>query len=377
MTACLRHIADEVNEVLPLLHRQAAGPQLAEAKRDVVGILIFPNHPLGEGDFFILIVDAENRTHSPPKRRFLFGTQMPIAAGDRNCHDNGRRTRITDRRERGSFDLVFELAPLVGTTGPAGHVDNIVDSVSGPANGEPVVTERGGNAGDCEDDVHIRISGRRIAANGVGFHQERCRPVRTCNLWLVQNLAILCRPASLLGQGHQVRYHGLPASGGQSQTDMIESRVTNRVRDNIEAAGISGVWASPGSDCPELRKKGAYLLAIELDIPVQTDLTRLGSPRLASGSYIYAGSAKGPGGLMARVSRHFRRDKTLRWHIDHLTTEADTVAALLIADGDECDLVQRLLASGRFETAIPSFGSSDCDTCEGHLLTPLRCESAC
>ena len=158
---------------------------------------------------------------------------------------------------------------------------------------------------------------------------------------------------------------------------MIESEVTNRVRDTIAAAGISGVWALPGSDCPELRKKGSYLLAIGLLTPVQTDLSRLGSPRLASGNYIYAGSAKGPGGLMARVNRHFRQDKTIRWHIDRLTLKAGAMAALLIAEGDECDLVRRLLASGRFETAIPGFGSSDCNTCESHLLKPQSGEIAC
>ena len=151
---------------------------------------------------------------------------------------------------------------------------------------------------------------------------------------------------------------------------MIASKVTNRVRDDIAAAGITGVWALPGSGCTELRKEGAYLLTIELSKPVQTNLTRLGSPRLASGNYIYAGSAKGPGGLMARVNRHFRRDKTKRWHIDRLTLKVGALAALLIADGDECDLVRRLLTSGRFETAIPGFGSSDCNTCVSHLLKP-------
>lgn len=157
---------------------------------------------------------------------------------------------------------------------------------------------------------------------------------------------------------------------------MIESMVTNQVRDNIAAAGIRGVWASPGSDRPELKENGAYLLVIELDTPVQTDLSRLGSPRLASGDYVYAGSAKGPGGLMARVNRHFRQDKTMRWHVDRLTLKAGTMAALLVAGGYECDLVQRLLTSGRFETAIPGFGSSDCRTCDSHLLKPMNGESA-
>jgi Uri superfamily endonuclease len=43
------------------------------------------------------------------------------------------------------------------------------------------------------------------------------------------------------------------------------------------------------------------------------------SVSLVPGRYIYAGSAYGPGGLKARVSRHMRRAKRSQWHIDQLT----------------------------------------------------------
>ncbi len=41
---------------------------------------------------------------------------------------------------------------------------------------------------------------------------------------------------------------------------------------------------------------------------------------LRQGYYIYVGSAFGPGGVNARVSRHFRNTKKLHWHIDYLRT---------------------------------------------------------
>jgi Uri superfamily endonuclease len=45
---------------------------------------------------------------------------------------------------------------------------------------------------------------------------------------------------------------------------------------------------------------------------------RKGSLALQPGFYLYIGSALGPGGLRARVSRHADRDKKKHWHIDYL-----------------------------------------------------------
>lgn len=111
---------------------------------------------------------------------------------------------------------------------------------------------------------------------------------------------------------------------------------------------------------------GAYVLLIALERAVTMRLSGRPEVALAPGYYLYCGSARGPGGLRARVGRHFRRDKTVRWHVDRLTGEAGRlVGAWTVPGGDECRLVAAL--SG-LPVPAPGFGSSDCPTCASHLL---------
>ena len=72
---------------------------------------------------------------------------------------------------------------------------------------------------------------------------------------------------------------------------------------------------------------GTYVLAIDLSEPVAVSICRKPSALLAPGRYLYCGSAKGPGGLKARLARHMRRGKPIHWHIDRLT-EAGTVLGI-------------------------------------------------
>jgi len=129
-----------------------------------------------------------------------------------------------------------------------------------------------------------------------------------------------------------------------------------------------GVWGT-GELAQIPRESGAYLLLVGLAGPRSVALGGRGELELDGGWYAYGGSAKGPGGLRARVARHFRRGKPRHWHIDQLTDDAYAIAALAVPGGKECALVRRLAASGAFATALPGFGSSDCRSCEGHLLT--------
>ncbi|WP_338468594.1 DUF123 domain-containing protein [Novosphingobium sp. ZN18A2] len=89
---------------------------------------------------------------------------------------------------------------------------------------------------------------------------------------------------------------------------------------------------------------------------------------MAPGWYAYAGSAKGPGGIGARLARHFRKDKRIHWHVDRLTVAAADFAALALPDGTECAIVRGLEGTGRFAHALKGFGSSDCPRCRSHLL---------
>jgi Uri superfamily endonuclease len=112
---------------------------------------------------------------------------------------------------------------------------------------------------------------------------------------------------------------------------------------------------------------GSYLLLLRLRSPL---LVRIGKreSRLPSGLYVYSGSAKGLGGLKARLGRHLRGNGQLRWHIDQITAHADDRAGLAFRSLTECDLTARLLECSSFCVPVPGFGSSDCSTCSSHLI---------
>ena len=113
---------------------------------------------------------------------------------------------------------------------------------------------------------------------------------------------------------------------------------------------------------------GAYLLIARLVEPTSISIARRPARNLAAGWYAYAGSAYGPGGIHARVSRHFRSDKATRWHIDQLTQIASELIAVPAPGGNECALLQAMAAEPGVELSIPNFGSSDCKVCSTHLL---------
>jgi Uri superfamily endonuclease len=121
-------------------------------------------------------------------------------------------------------------------------------------------------------------------------------------------------------------------------------------------------WTSPDA-IP--RRPGAYVLAIELPRPIALALPKKASVPIAPGCYLYCGSANGPGGMRARIARHMRRGKLIRWHIDNLTETSRVLGAWTVAGGHECQLVASLA-----HLPIPKygFGSSDCRSCSSHLL---------
>jgi Uri superfamily endonuclease len=93
--------------------------------------------------------------------------------------------------------------------------------------------------------------------------------------------------------------------------------------------------------------------------------------QFAPGFYAYVGSAMGPGGFK-RVARHVDvstgRNKTRKWHIDHLSAVAEIIGISKIVTGDriECEMA-RNLALNPVLTGITGFGSSDCG-CSSHLF---------
>ena len=113
---------------------------------------------------------------------------------------------------------------------------------------------------------------------------------------------------------------------------------------------------------------GAYVLILDIPRSVPLRITTLPRIHLPPGRYAYVGSAKGPGGIRARVRRHLRTPKKAHWHVDHLTASASVVEILAHPGADECDIVERLLRGRGTTTPVAGFGSSDCKRCVAHLL---------
>lgn len=119
--------------------------------------------------------------------------------------------------------------------------------------------------------------------------------------------------------------------------------------------------------------KGTYALVLHLEGREEITVGKLGTFTFPAGYYIYVGSALGPGGLEARLARHRRRDKKLRWHIDYLLERAQLVEVWSAASTArlECLWAQAAQELPVGEVPVPGFGSSDC-RCLSHLIYLAR-----
>ena len=106
-----------------------------------------------------------------------------------------------------------------------------------------------------------------------------------------------------------------------------------------------------------------YQLHIHLSDACDIQIGRLGQFHFPAGDYIYTGSAKR--NLQARIARHLRQEKTLRWHIDYLlAAPTATITRVATFDNDECPLNQGVDGV----VIVPKFGASDCRLgCGSHL----------
>jgi len=128
---------------------------------------------------------------------------------------------------------------------------------------------------------------------------------------------------------------------------------------------ISNIPALPGS----------YILWLRLPQPQDLVVGRLGRFPFPAGDYLYMGSARGAGGLRARLGRHlsgvrFQRLGKLHWHIDYLrqVTQARGFGYNL-ASKKECLWSQKLAALPKACFPVPGFGASDCRSgCNAHLI---------
>lgn len=114
---------------------------------------------------------------------------------------------------------------------------------------------------------------------------------------------------------------------------------------------------------------GVYALALHVDSSSTIQIGRFGIFRFHSGNHLYIGSARGPGGITARVQRHIRDapEKRRHWHVDWLREIAYPTGVLWsnATTARECEWAALLHHFGVREPV--GFGASDCG-CGGHLL---------
>ena len=107
----------------------------------------------------------------------------------------------------------------------------------------------------------------------------------------------------------------------------------------------------------------SYQLSIDVTRPVLIRVGRLGEFLFPAGRYVYTGSARR--NLEARIARHLRTEKALRWHIDWLLM-APGVAVARVERSIESECALNRKVGGA--VPVPGFGASDCrNGCGSHL----------
>ncbi len=116
---------------------------------------------------------------------------------------------------------------------------------------------------------------------------------------------------------------------------------------------------------------GSYALHLILREPVCLAVGRLGEFAFPAGDYLYLGSARGPGGLRARLRHHARIAACPHWHLDWLSPHAVLAGCWYSTGGDsqECVWSQALLRLPGAVVPAPGFGAADCHRgCAAHLV---------
>ena len=113
---------------------------------------------------------------------------------------------------------------------------------------------------------------------------------------------------------------------------------------------------------------GTYALTFECCRAMTVEVGRLGSIDLETGYYLYVGSALGPGGVKARVERHWRQVKRRHWHIDYVGEYLTPVEVwYLHGISREEHRWVALFTAEPDVSVVPGFGASDC-RCSSHFF---------
>ena len=116
-------------------------------------------------------------------------------------------------------------------------------------------------------------------------------------------------------------------------------------------------------------RPGTYVLALSVPRSAQVGVGALGIVSFERGVYLYVGSARGPGGLSARLRRHAGPVERLHWHVDYLRRVALPILAFVSYDAKrlECAWARSLESQAESAASAKGFGASDC-ACLSHLF---------
>ncbi|MGY5858988.1 MAG: GIY-YIG nuclease family protein [Candidatus Thorarchaeota archaeon] len=119
--------------------------------------------------------------------------------------------------------------------------------------------------------------------------------------------------------------------------------------------------------------RGAYVLIIDLKEVRSFHIKSLGNLTFEKGTWLYIGSAMGNGStsLENRIRRHFRSEKTIHWHIDHLLKSDASIRNSIWSESSEpveCDIAKSIEQMENIYPGPKGFGASDCkNKCFTHL----------
>jgi Uri superfamily endonuclease len=116
---------------------------------------------------------------------------------------------------------------------------------------------------------------------------------------------------------------------------------------------------------------GTYVLKLSLPKNRCVRIGQLGHYSFQSGTYLYFGSAFGPGGVAARICRHLGASGNQHWHCDYLIaySQIEAVYFSYAPTKLECSWTRAVAQLSYTSTPVPGFGASDCKKhCRAHLV---------
>ncbi|MBS3751079.1 MAG: GIY-YIG nuclease family protein [Anaerolineales bacterium] len=116
-------------------------------------------------------------------------------------------------------------------------------------------------------------------------------------------------------------------------------------------------------------KPGTYILVLYLASNRELQVGKLGVLQVKPGYVLYLGSAFGPGGLKARLTRHARINKKRHWHIDYLIPSQKMREVWFTEYPRKVEhlLARAISSQPDIEIPLSGFGASDC-ACDAHLF---------